>query len=165
MKHIAALLLILYAIITPVSASTVQITADYGGQVSDYIRRWKEYNLNRTHVIIDGMCASACARYMTLPNVCATSRGWFYFHGMTGSDGRLMLQESIDDSMTWETRKAVALERKYGAFAFHIVKTPPAKLSVRKEDGVYIVHLRPPSGEDYFQKFLKVRANKLVPRC
>jgi hypothetical protein len=44
-------------------------------------------------VVIDGMCASACTLFLTLPSnqICATPRGRFIFHWAT--DGRLGLPD------------------------------------------------------------------------
>jgi hypothetical protein len=145
-------------------ADTVFIGNDMGGEVDQYTARWKRYSTNGDTVVIDGDCVSACARFVSLPKVCAIPGAHFYFHGITvGDKHALDVPASIRDSAQWETRKAFLLQQRFGAFAFGRVKSV-TRVTYRVADGVWVTHIFIPS-ENLWMKFLKVDATKLVPTC
>jgi hypothetical protein len=55
------------------------IRKDFGGVIGPYLLKYKA--LEWTPIIIDGECNSACTLVLANKHVCATDRGFFYFHG------------------------------------------------------------------------------------
>lgn len=165
LKRLAAALLV--ALLPACSsAETVVITNDGGGYIDAYNQRAALYRNAGTKVVIDGECMSACARYMSLPKVCTTPKGRFWLHGGTDDNGNLHPQSSREDSLLNETPKAVALQDRYGVYRYGTVKKRPKALVVPLEPGVERVYeaVKTRRGT-VWQVWLRVRADKLVPRC
>lgn len=142
---------------------SVIINDDYGGEIKEYNSRFREYDLTNTLVIINGDCISACARFQKLKHVCATDTGFFFFHGISDNNERLLIPEGIKDSKATDNPKGWYLENKYKTFAFSVVKKRPYA-EKKVEDKVWIVYL-PLDDQTGYQKFLKVKADKIVPAC
>lgn len=161
-RLLAALLFTLYS--STLAATPIVIKDDPGGKVLQYNDRWYRYEASGADIIIDGACASACARFMTLPKACATPQANFYLHGITYGDGKVDRESGVADSRRWESPAAFALQEKYNAFAFGFEKHP-RRLRFEVEPGVWIVHIRVPYMRRTYQKFLRVRATLLMPTC
>jgi hypothetical protein len=75
------------------AAADIRITGDSGGDLRVYRARVDAARLTGERVVIDGLCASACTLWLTLPanQICATPRGRFLFHWAT--DARLGLPD------------------------------------------------------------------------
>ena len=58
----------------------VIIQNDPGGVVIEYIERERFLEFDRTRIIIDGRCASACTIYLASPYACVTPRASLHFH-------------------------------------------------------------------------------------
>jgi hypothetical protein len=157
------------AVLAVVSTSSparerVVITYDGGGRVAEYNRKWAEYARSHTRVVVDGRCISACARYMSLPSVCATTRGYFYLHGVT-YENVVYRQDGIEDSRKYDTARGFALESRYDTFSMGVVPTRPARV-VALEPGISkVYHSISESGGPPYQVFLRVKATLLVPPC
>lgn len=70
----------------PDNGKPLVITWDGGGSVSEYLYTVEAARLTKTKIIIDGQCYSACTLYTRLAKdnlVCATYKGWFFFHQPT----------------------------------------------------------------------------------
>jgi hypothetical protein len=144
-------------------ADQIIIRDDPGGRVNEYNARWKRYNESSDTVVIDGACTSACARFMTLRNACATPQAYFYLHGITYGTQEVDRAAGVADSRQWESARAFALQQRYDVFGFGFVKAPRNLVEV-KQNGVEIVYFYIPSAQMY-QKFLKVKATLLVRAC
>jgi hypothetical protein len=144
-------------------AQPIVIKNDNGGRVTEYNARWKQYSESSDQIVIDGSCTSACARFMTLPRVCATPQAYFYLHGITYGGGDVDRAAGVADSRQWESKIAFSIQQKYDAFGFGFENTPP-RLEIPKEPGISIVYFYIPSLNKY-QKFLKVRATLFVRPC
>lgn len=147
---------------------SVIIEDDMGGLVTEYNKRWQQYEASGQQVVIAGSCASACARFMTLKHICATDQGYFYFHALRYENGEVDYQGGIADSQRWESPRSVELQRKYDAFSFTKVTSRPALMVPTKDRGVWIVYWRTtksPDSAPVYEKLLRVKATLLVPRC
>jgi hypothetical protein len=56
------------------------ITRDAGGAIADYAARADHMRQAGARVVIDGVCASACAMLASLPTACVTKRGKIGLH-------------------------------------------------------------------------------------
>lgn len=149
------------------NAHPVVIDRDLGGDVATYNDRWKSYAAHQTPVVIKGWCVSACARFMTLPNVCAQPGAVFMLHGLTDASDRVRYASGRRDSLQWESAAAVALQDKYRVYGFGIERYTPRLITTVLERGVSIYYHTPfaVKGRLYTQKFLRVDATRLVPAC
>ncbi|RYD47230.1 MAG: hypothetical protein EOP83_28345 [Verrucomicrobiaceae bacterium] len=144
-------------------AEPIVIRNDNGGKVAEYNARWKQYSASTDQVVIDGSCTSACARFMTLPRVCATPQAYFYLHGITYGTGEVDRAAGVADSKQWESKIAFTIQQKYDAFGFGFEDRVKRK-EIHKEPGISIVYFYIPSMDKY-QKFLKVKATLFVRPC
>jgi hypothetical protein len=160
-RLLSAALFCLFPTIT--MAGTVLIKDDPGGRVNEYNSRWQRYRDSQDTVMIDGACTSACARFMTLPKVCATPQAYFYLHGITYGTGEVDRAAGVADSRQWESPRAFSIQQRYDVFAFGFVQAP-RKIVEAKAPGIEVVHFYIPAMKTY-QKFLKVKATLLIPAC
>lgn len=66
-----------------VASATVRIHDDAGGQIGDYLAKFRALRLSGERVEIDGVCASACTMLLgTVPRnrICVTPRAVLEFH-------------------------------------------------------------------------------------
>jgi len=82
----AATLLMATLLMTSMTAAlaTVRIYDDPGGQIGEYLAKFKALRISGDHVVIDGTCASACTMLLgTIPRnrICVTPRATLVFHG------------------------------------------------------------------------------------
>lgn len=58
------------------------IMTDYGGLLLQYIAEVRQAALDGTHVVIKGLCASACTLWLGLPTtqICVYPEAWIGFH-------------------------------------------------------------------------------------
>lgn len=152
-------------ITSPVSAKTLVIANDRGGSIDAYNQRYQQLKADHVQVVFDGACVSACTRFMTLPDACATPRGAFWFHGVQ-SNGRLNIELGKEDSWRWDNPRAWTLENVYNTFAMGYVSSRPAPVIALQHgmDRVF-VPIRTEDGSPLFQEFLRVQAALLVPPC
>lgn len=81
------------ALIVPLGDALAQvlIAGDPGGRIITYIRKYEAIRESGQHVMIDGMCASACTLVVSaLPRerICVTERARLGFHAAWQFDGR-----------------------------------------------------------------------------
>lgn len=159
------LICLLFSLGPALSPEIITVKDDMGGVVREYNARWFAYRRSGALVKIDGACASACARFMTLPRVCAMPNAEFFFHGLNRG-GELDVARGRSDSRDWETHKAFALQEKYGAFAYSQTMVRPYK-SRRVEPGVRIVYdsIWEKSEDPPYEKFLGVKGTVLIRPC
>jgi hypothetical protein len=107
MKARAALAaMFLMASIASASAA-VRIYDDSGGQIGDYLTRFKALRSSGERVEIDGLCASACTMLLgTIPRdrICVTPRAVLEFHSAwdpTPAGGQLASQAG--NQILWST--------------------------------------------------------------
>jgi ATP-dependent protease ClpP protease subunit len=82
----AATLLMATLLMTSMTAAlaTVRIYDDPGGQIGEYLAKFKALRISGEHVVIDGTCASACTMLLgAIPRnrICVTPRATLVFHG------------------------------------------------------------------------------------
>lgn len=83
MKAQAILAAMLIATSIGSASASVRITDDLGGQIGDYLARFRALRLSGERVEIDGTCASACTMLLgTIPRnrICVTPRAVLEFH-------------------------------------------------------------------------------------
>jgi hypothetical protein len=65
------------------ASATVRISDDRGGQIGDYLAKYRALRENGEQVMIDGTCASACTMLLgVIPRnrICVTPRAVLAFH-------------------------------------------------------------------------------------
>jgi hypothetical protein len=65
------------------ASATVRISDDAGGEIGDYVAKYRALRSSGETVIIDGICASACTMLLgTIPRnrICVTPRAPLAFH-------------------------------------------------------------------------------------
>jgi hypothetical protein len=83
MKVRAALVFMLFLAGMTVASATVRIHDDSGGQIGDYLAKFKALRSSGERVEIDGTCASACTMLLgTIPRnrICVTPQAVLEFH-------------------------------------------------------------------------------------
>ncbi len=65
------------------------ITKDIGGVINYYLMRYS--TLKDTHIIVDGLCNSACTLVLLNEDVCVTDKAWFGFHTASTEAGTALL--------------------------------------------------------------------------
>lgn len=83
MKMRAALAAMLLMIGMASASATVRISDDPGGQIGEYLAKFRALRLSGERVEIDGTCASACTMLLgTIPRnrICVTPRAVLEFH-------------------------------------------------------------------------------------
>lgn len=63
--------------------ATVRIADDHGGQIGEYVSKYRELRASGQTVMIDGLCASACTILLsTIPHdrICVTANATLGFH-------------------------------------------------------------------------------------
>lgn len=79
----AVLAVVLMTISLASPAAAMRISDDQGGQIGEYLARFKALKLSGERIIIDGTCASACTMLLgVIPRdrICVTSRAVLAFH-------------------------------------------------------------------------------------
>jgi hypothetical protein len=64
--------------------SAVRVSGDLGGQIGEYLAKYKAIRVSGEQVEIDGVCASACTLLLgTIPHnrICVTPQAVLEFHG------------------------------------------------------------------------------------
>jgi hypothetical protein len=72
------------------ASATVRISDDSGGQIGDYLARFRALRASGERVEIDGTCASACTMLLgTIPRnrICVTPGARLVFHSAWDPDG------------------------------------------------------------------------------
>jgi len=83
MKARAAFAAMLLVTSVAAASATVRISDDPGGQIGDYLTKFRALRLSGERVEIDGTCASACTMLLgTVPRsrICVTPRAVLEFH-------------------------------------------------------------------------------------
>jgi hypothetical protein len=117
------------------ASATVRIADDTGGQIGDYLAKFKALRASGERVEIDGTCASACTMLLgTVPRsrICVTPRAVLEFHSAwdpTPSGGTATSEAG--NQILWSTypdqvRKWV---RRHGGLNSRIIKLSGAALA------------------------------------
>lgn len=72
------------------SANTLQVYADFGGDIVEYQTKYNKLQQEGGYLQINGPCISACTYFLKLVNpahVCATDNASFWFHGVYNGEG------------------------------------------------------------------------------
>jgi hypothetical protein len=83
MKALAALAALFLITGMAASSATVRIRDDSGGQIGEYLAKFRALRLSGERVEIDGVCASACTMLLgTIPRnrICVTPQAVLEFH-------------------------------------------------------------------------------------
>jgi hypothetical protein len=95
----AILLLVLMMIVSTSSSAVVRVYEDDGGQIGDYLAKYKALRVSGEQVIIDGTCASACTMLLGMiprQRICVTPRAVLAFHAAWNPmpDGKQAVSEA-----------------------------------------------------------------------
>jgi hypothetical protein len=88
----------------------VRISDDSGGQIGEYLAKYKALRVSGERVVIDGVCASACTMLLgTIPRnrICITPQAVLEFHSAwdpTPSGGQVV--SSAGNQILWSTYPA-----------------------------------------------------------
>lgn len=74
---------------------TYTITKDTGGVIGVYLDRYKL--LRHIHIVVDGLCNSACTLFLANPDVCVTEKAFFGFHVASSEAGTAILMATYPD--------------------------------------------------------------------
>jgi hypothetical protein len=105
-KSTPLLVLLLMVGVAP-ALRAVRISADLGGQIGEYLAKYKAIRVSGEKVEIDGVCASACTLVLgTIPRnrICVTPRAILEFHGAwdpTPSGGQVVSRSG--SHILWST--------------------------------------------------------------
>jgi hypothetical protein len=109
------------------ASAAVRIQGDNGGQIGDYLQRYRALRQSGERVEIDGVCASACTMLLgTIPQdrICVTPRAVLEFHGAwdpTPSGGQAA--NSAGNRILWSTYPARVRHwiSRHGGLGSHII--------------------------------------------
>lgn len=90
MKRQMALAAIFLIIGVATASATIRISDDPGGQIGDYLAKFRALRLSGQRVEIDGTCASACTMLLgTIPRnrICVTPGARLVFHSAWDPEG------------------------------------------------------------------------------
>ena len=76
----------------PDPGANYTITRDIGGVIGIYLAHYKW--LKDTHIIVDGLCNSACTLVLANKDVCVTEKAWFGFHLASNEAGTAILMNA-----------------------------------------------------------------------
>jgi len=82
-RQSAVLMAVLLAISMPPTFATVRIYDDGGGQIGQYLAKFRALRASGDDIVIDGRCASACTMILGLvprSRICVTPRAVLEFH-------------------------------------------------------------------------------------
>ena len=101
----------------PVRA-TVRIYDDPGGQIGEYLAKFRAVRISGEHIVIDGTCASACTMLLgTIPRdrICVTPRATLVFHSawdpaptgdvISNAGNQILWSSYPSDVRKWISRK------------------------------------------------------------
>src|SRR5271165_1946815 len=83
MKRAAALAMLLLLIGMLPACATIRVYDDHGGQIGEYLAKYRALRVSGEQVVIGGTCASACTMLLgVIPRhrICVTPRATFEFH-------------------------------------------------------------------------------------
>jgi hypothetical protein len=110
MKALALSIAMLLTVSSLSALGSVRILDDRGGQIGEYLAKYKALRVSGERVVIDGVCASACTMLLgTIPRnrICVTPRAVLEFHGAwdpTPSGGQVA--SSAGNQILWSTYPA-----------------------------------------------------------
>ena len=97
MKAGAMLATMLLMMCTASAFAAVKIYDDRGGQIGEYLAKYRALRVSGEQVVIDGTCASACTMLLgTIPRnrICVTPRATLAFHAASPTpDGNVVSRE------------------------------------------------------------------------
>ena len=92
MKWLTALLLAAALCVAHAAPSpAIVIRNSPGGLIADFVQRYQRIEAAGDHVVVEGMCASACTTMLGIidrDRVCVTPGTWFGFHSAFDMDGK-----------------------------------------------------------------------------
>jgi hypothetical protein len=106
-KHALPFVLLLLILGSTPALSTVRVSDDLGGQIGEYLEKFKAIRASGERVEINGICASACTLLLgTIPRnrICVTPQAIFEFHGAwdpTPSGGQVV--STAGNHILWST--------------------------------------------------------------
>jgi hypothetical protein len=83
MKARTVIAVMLLSMISSYATAAVTISDDRGGQIGHYLAKFHALRASGEHVVIDGLCASACTMILGIvprARICATRRAILEFH-------------------------------------------------------------------------------------
>ena len=84
--------------------AAVRIYDDPGGQIGEYVAKFKALRISGEHVVIDGTCASACTMLLGMVpryRICVTPRATLVFHGAWDPTPAGDVISSAGDQILW----------------------------------------------------------------
>ena len=76
----------------------IVITYDEGGEVSKYAQRERAWEAKGRHIIVRGLCGSACTLYLKSPYLCAEPSAQFVFHASYFRYGKLGTEDDPESN-------------------------------------------------------------------
>jgi hypothetical protein len=117
MKVGAAAMVVLLLLSRASAFAAVRIHDDEGGQIGDYLAKYKALRVSGERVVIDGTCASACTMLLgTIPRsrICVTPQATLVFHSawdptpggtqVSSAGNRYLWANYPPDIRTWISR-------------------------------------------------------------
>lgn len=74
---------------------TLTIIADSGGNVAQRMIHARQLRAAEVPVVVEGLCASACTIYLTLPQSCTRPDALWMFHGFVDSPAAAVLPRAL----------------------------------------------------------------------
>jgi hypothetical protein len=117
------------------ASATVRISDDTGGQIGDYLAKFRALRASGERIEIDGTCASACTMLLgTVPRdrICVTPRAVLEFHSAwdpTPSGGTVTSEAG--NQLLWSTYPPQVRQwiRRHGGLNARIIKLSGASLA------------------------------------
>ena len=119
------------------------ITADKGGSIPSYERKFFGAGNNNTRWVVDGYCNSACTMVLGTGRVCATPRAQFNFHG--GYYNYFGFWKVITPQWTYQMYQRYPDDVKSWVDAHHAMDQITLTMMQQPEVATYVLSCRPRS--------------------
>jgi hypothetical protein len=134
MKARAVAVAIIWMMSTASATATVRISDDHGGQIGNYLAKYKALRESGERVIIDGTCASACTMILgAIPRsrICVTPRAVLEFHSAWNPTSEGNQVSSAGNQYLWsnypsDVRKWIS---RHGGLGLQIIYLRGAELA------------------------------------
>jgi hypothetical protein len=102
----------------------IVIQHDEGGEVSRYEKRERAWEKEGRHIIVRGLCGSACTIYLKSPYLCAEPTATFAFHASYVRNGKLGSTSDDPEGNTYMLRWYPLPIREFIASQGGLTSTP-----------------------------------------